>query len=71
MFVAVDVVAALAAARSDGVTRSWWAAVGLDQVTAGARSPVALAMATYVEEGGEGLAAVAVPGVVSAWGLRR
>jgi hypothetical protein len=51
------------------------AALGLDQVTAGVRavggSPVALAVASYVEEGGEGLAAVAVLAVVSAWGPRR
>jgi hypothetical protein len=51
------------------------AALGLDQVTAGVRamsgSPVALAVASFVEEGGEGLAALAVLAAVSAWGSRR
>jgi hypothetical protein len=51
------------------------AALGLDQVTAAVHavtgSPVALAVASFVEEGGEGLAAVAVLAVVSAWGAGR
>jgi hypothetical protein len=51
------------------------AALGLDQVTAAVTkvtsSPVALAVATYVEEGGEGVTALVLLAVVSAWVPRR